>query len=97
MQLLSNEQKQNLPGLYQTENIELGDKLVIAKLFHPLSAWAWYVIEYDGQDTCWGLVDGQDVEFGYFSLEELRQGAKGLSVERDTHFRPTRVQDLPIY
>jgi DUF2958 family protein len=88
-----------IPKLYETERIPLPEKMVYAKLFHPVSNWTWYVIEYDGSDTCFGLVVGHEVEFGYFSLRELGETLGGLSlpVERDMYFRPTQLQDLPVY
>ena len=58
------------------------------------SAWAgirtWYVIEWDGEDLCFGLVSGQDVELGYFALSDIScaRGALGLPVERDLYFSP---------
>lgn len=97
MKLLTKTQTASLPKLYETEAVPLSEKVVRAKLFHPVSQWTWYVIEYDGQDTCWGLVVGHETEFGYFSLQELSQLSVGLPVERDMYFRPTQVQDLPIH
>ena len=99
MQLLTKELAAKIPKLYETEDIALEDKLAVVKLFHPASNWTWYIIEYDGQDTCWGLVEGHEVEFGYFSLEELSQplGTYKLSVERDLWFKPTKVKDLPVH
>lgn len=98
MKLMTRELAAKLPQLYETEHAPLPEKVAYAKLFHPASSWTWYVMEYDGQDTCFGLVVGQETEFGYFSLEELSQlQVCGLPIERDMHFRPTQVQDLPIY
>jgi len=97
MQLLTKELAQKIPRLYQTEHVGLPDKVAYAKFFHPVSNWQWYVIEYDGLDTCFGLVVGHDTEFGYFSLQELSQVGYGLAIERDRHFRATPIQDLPVY
>lgn len=98
MKLLTKEIAAKLPGLYTTEGVALPEKVAYAKLFHPASSWTWYVMEYDGQDTCFGLVVGHETEFGYFSLRELSElRAFGLPVERDLYFRPTQVQDLPIH
>lgn len=89
-------QLRQLPKLYETEDIALEDKKAIVKLFHPASNWTWYVIEYDGDDTCWGLVEGHETEYGYFSLKELAQVKDpfGLGVERDRWFTPTRAGDI---
>jgi hypothetical protein len=97
MKLLTKAQIARLPKLYETEHIPLSEKMVQAKLFHPVSQWTWYVIEYDGVDICWGLVVGHENEFGYFSLQELSQLNVGLPIERDMYFKPTQVQDLPIH
>lgn len=98
MRLLTNAIAAKIPKLYETERIALPDKVAQAKFFHPVSNWTWYVIEYDGKDTCFGLVDGHETEFGYFSLRELEETyGFGLPIERDIHFRPTQIQDLPIF
>jgi hypothetical protein len=98
MKLLTNTIAANIPKLYETESIALHDKVAHAKFFHPVSSWTWYVVEYDGDDTCWGLVAGHETELGYFSLQELSQvQIFGLAVERDRFFRPTQLQDLPVH
>lgn len=99
MKLLTKTLEKRIPGLYETEGVPIKEKLVLAKLFHPAATWSWYVIEYDGKDTCWGLVDGDELEFGYFSLSELSRpaGYMQITVERDRWFRPTQIQDLPVY
>ena len=97
MKLLTKELIAKLPELYATEDVELEDKLILAKLFTPWSTWTWYVIEYDGEDRCFGFVKGHEAEFGYFSIKELSEieGPYGLKVERDRHFKPTEVGDMP--
>lgn len=99
MNLLTKSLAEKLPKLYETEHEPLEDKIAVAKFFHPATNWTWYVIEYDGQDLCWGLVDGHETEFGYFSVSELSKavGPFGLRVERDIFFRPTRVQELAVF
>lgn len=98
MKLITRELAAKLPQLYETESVPLPEKVAHVKLFHPARSWTWYVMEYDGKDTCWGLVVGHETEFGYFSLQELSQvEAYGLHVERDLYFKPTQAQDLPVY
>jgi hypothetical protein len=98
MKLVTKDIARKLPTLYSTEGVALPEKVAHVKLFHPVSSWTWYIIEYDGADTCFGLVIGHENEFGYFSLKELSQlRVLGLPIERDLHFRPMQVQDLPIY
>ena len=53
--LLSHEQLQLIPNLYETENQE--EKICYVKLFLPNSNWTWYIIEINKQDnnTCFDL------------------------------------------
>src|SRR4051794_8588929 len=97
MTLLTAEIRNKLPKLYATENVDLPDKQVIAKFFDPGSAWTWLVVEgtFDHEDApgdwlFFGLVVGQESEWGYFRLSELAgyRGRFGLGIERDLHFTP---------
>lgn len=96
MQLLTKELMENIPKLYETEQTEIENKTIHAKFFTPWSNWTWYVIEFDGENQCFGYVKGLDAEFGYFSLRELEsiEGPFGLKVERDIHFQPIKVCDI---
>jgi hypothetical protein len=95
--LLTKELIGKIPKFYETEHLEPEDKVIHAKLFTPWTSWTWYVIEFDGEDQCFGFVKGHDAEFGYFSLKELAelQGPFGLKIERDKWFEPTKVCDMP--
>lgn len=95
MKLLTKALATKIPKLYGTESVSLPEKVVHAKLFHPISNWEWYVLEYDGQDICFGLVVGHETEFGYFSLSEL--SGLNMPVERDLYFQPMQIQDLAVY
>jgi Protein of unknown function (DUF2958) len=78
-----------IPSLYFQTRV--ADPIVYAKLFTPFANWTWFVLEYDGEDICFGLVLGLEEEFGYFSLEELNEaGSQFLPalVERDVFFSP---------
>lgn len=83
-----------LPPLGATS--EESDPMAVAKFFTPDGGWTWYAIEFDGDDTFFGLVDGLECELGDFSLSELLnvRGALGLPVERDRFFKPTPVSKL---
>lgn len=91
MKLLTQALLQQLPREPQAE-----DPMVYAKFFDPDFSWSWFVIAYDGEDTCFGFVDGDFPELGYFSLSELQsnRGAFGLPIERDRTFAPCRLSDL---
>jgi len=69
MMLLTQEIRRKLPKLYACEEVK--DPMVWCKFFIPDSNWTWYVVEFDGQDTFNGLVDGFERELGYF-LVSLR-------------------------
>lgn len=95
MMLLTKADRKKLPELYQTEN--QGDKaMAVVKFFTPGSNWTWYATEFDGEDTFFGLVDGFEMELGYFSLSELQstRGPLGLKIERDRHFTPKSIAEI---
>ena len=93
MELITKEQRETIPNLYDTENSK--DPICHVKLFTPDADWTWYVIELSKEDnsTCFGYVQGLEHELGYFSLEELEtvRGAFGLPIERDISFTPTAL------
>ncbi len=88
MRLLTADLRRKLPRLGATANTQ--DPCVICKFFDPCGAFTWYVIEFDGDDTFFGLVQGQEEELGYFSLAELQSVKNwlGLGIERDLYFDP---------
>ncbi len=94
MKLLTKEILKKLPKMYASENEK--DPMVWSKFFTPDSNWTWYIMEFDGVDTFFGLVDGFEKELGYFSLSELKaiRGKLGLPVERDMSFKPCRLSSL---
>lgn len=97
MKLLTKELARSIPPLYTTEEAEMEDKIAVVKLFHPLTDWTWYIIEFDGQDRCFGYVIGSDAEFGYFSLSELGAIGRGggtIPIERDLYFDPTPISKI---
>lgn len=94
MKLLTNELRKALPALYAKENEK--DPLVICKFFLPMTKWAWYATEFDGNDTFFGYVAGDFPELGYFSLKELEEveGPYGLGIERDMYFDPQLLSEI---
>tara|TARA_R110002096_G_scaffold385536_4_gene579397 strand:- start:4000 stop:4362 length:363 start_codon:yes stop_codon:yes gene_type:complete len=73
------------------------DPQIIAKFFTPWSNWTWYATEFDPEDLrFFGLVDGFEQEYGYFSLEELLEirGPAGLRIERDLHFDQRTISEI---
>ena len=94
MKLITNELRERLPALGSTA--DQPNPLALCKFFTPDSSWTWYVVEFDGDDICYGLVDGLDVEFSTFRISELEavRGHLGLPVERDLYFTATPVTTL---
>jgi hypothetical protein len=84
-----------IPPLCSTE--VKTEAIVWLKWFTPDSSWTWYITEYDPQyRICFGLVEGQEIELGYFSLDEIEKirGPMGLPVERDLYFEPTPLTEI---
>jgi hypothetical protein len=91
--LLTKTIEKQLPALYSSEDTPLADKKVIVKFFALGSSWTWYAVEYDPEEKIFfGLVDGHEKEWGYFSLEELESLNGGIN--RDFYFTPCKVSDL---
>lgn len=96
MKLLTKELEAKLPPLYSQDGKGY-EAIALAKFFTPDSNWTWYVTEYDPLERIFfGLVDGFEMELGYFSLDELQsiKGSLGLSIERDIYFSPTKLSTL---
>jgi hypothetical protein len=99
MKLLPQTLLKKIPPLYsQPAHDDLEQEMVFyIKLFTPWSQWTWYIAEYDpNTETAWGLVQGQELEYGTFSIDEIRQlkGPFGLKVEREKTFWKTKEKDL---
>jgi len=81
----SHQRLSRIPKLYETEGIDLPQKLVHLHFF--LAGSDWYAVEFDGTDLFWGFVilhgDQDNAEWGYFSLKELQsiRVAKYLRVD----------------
>lgn len=88
MKLLTKAIAKKLPKLYSQDNNP--DPMLVVKFFTPDSNWTWYAIEFDGEDTFFGYVEGFEAELGYFSLSELSnaRGPLGLPIERDLYWHP---------
>ena len=86
--------KEQIPSLYTTEN--QNNPTVFVKLF--LDSWTWYITELsiDGDIAFGYVISPFGVEFGYFSLEEIKsiKGSLGIGVERDLEFKPTKLSSI---
>jgi len=82
-----------MPELYETDGVPMGDKTLYVKFFTPASNWTWYGAEFSPEDRVFfGYVEGLENEWGYFSLNELE--SLGAGCERDVHFTPCKFKDL---
>jgi len=94
MKLLGRELRAQLPALHSQERIE--DPTVVAKYFAPWCNWLWYAIEFDGEDTFFGLVVGHEAHLKRFSLSSLARlrGPFGQMVERDLNWEPKPLSEV---
>jgi len=96
MKLLTKEIERRFAQLGSQE--DKGDQAtVVCKFFTPDSGWTWWALEYNAEDReFFGLVQGHEIEFGYFSLEELETvtGPLGLRVERDLHWKERTIGEV---
>lgn len=92
MQLITKRIEASLAPLGSTDGMAWTEKrIVFIKYFCPWSDWEWYVLEGEQEDDDWrfyGVVDGFEIELGYFMLSDLAfiTGPGGLGIERDLHF-----------
>lgn len=95
--LLTQEIRDTLPPLYDSEKHPEKESVAVVKFFSPYSQWTWYAVEFDGEDTFFGLVDGFEMEYGYFSYSELEVVTVfgGVpAIERDCHWSPRPVKEI---
>jgi len=94
MKLMTQEIRDRIPKLYETEDTPLAEKVIHAKYFHPWGSYTWYATEFDGTDIFFGYVKGMHSEWGYFSLKEMEETvAMGCKVERDLWFDPIQAKE----
>jgi hypothetical protein len=96
MKLLTEALKKKIPALYSSQEQEEQRKFV-CKFFDPCGSWTWYVLEGsdrgNGDWLFYGLVDGMEKEWGYFTLSDLEsvRGPLGIGIERDIYFEDEEV------
>ena len=69
--------------------LETESRYAHVKYFTPWGNWTWYGVSYDPKEKMFfGLVEGFEKEWGYFSLTELEsiRSIGGLKVERDLYW-----------
>lgn len=95
MELLTKNLRDELPELYSQENNPA--PIAIVRFIDTLGSWSWYAVEFDGENTFFGLVLGFERELGYFSLSEFEEVnlAAGFSrIQRDKDFKPTPLSQI---
>ena len=100
MKYMTKELERKFPEWMSTDGLPHDQITVQAHYFSPYSNWDWYAWEYDGEhQQLFGLVFGFEVEAGYFSIPEFEEAKKGSLplVERDLHWRPVPLNQLPRY
>jgi len=90
--LMTKDLRKRLPPLYSTDGKPPEQVTVHAHYFTPRSNMDWYITEYDGKDTMFGLVKGQFTELGYISLSELEK--QGWNIERDRYWTPKPLSKI---
>ena len=98
-QLMTEKLAETIPALHSNEHVADYDAvLAIAKLFSPYSNWTWYITELDPETgQCFGLVEGLEMELGYFDLTELAETTVfgGVpAVERDLYWEPKTLGEI---
>lgn len=89
-----------LPKIYDQSCMPIKDQTVHLHFFYGGSDW--YVTEYDGFDSFFGVVilnnDKQNMELGYFSFKELKdikmQMGMEIDCEKAKFFPPQKIKDI---
>jgi hypothetical protein len=80
-----------VPRLYETEHINLKDKIIHLHFF--IGGCDWFIAEFDFEDILWGYAilnnDMECAEWGYMSLQELKSIIvnSGVEVDFDLHWK----------
>lgn len=90
--LLDEELKNTLPRLYEQDNKDV--KILYVRFYHPTYNWEWYAMEYSPlQKLFFGLVEGESLEYGYFTLDELER----IGAIRDYSFKTKVLKEGEYY
>jgi len=92
MRLITEKESEGLPALYQTEDTEADEKILLMKFYEINTGWQWFLCEYSNDDKiAFGYVMGHENEWGYFSITEM----EGIhTIRRDKEFKPLMFKDL---
>ncbi len=95
MKLMTKALAKKMPALYEHENTPKDEVLV--RIHYFTSSWDWYGTEFDEKEgRFFGLVDGHEIELGYFHLSEFedfnRKHVPGI--ERDLHWLYKTLEEV---
>ena len=89
----------SIPRLYETEPLDLQDKLIHLHFF--IGGCDWYIAEFDGEDIFLGFAvldnDFMNAEWGYVSFSELKSiNLNGLEIdcEKEEFWRIRRAAEV---
>lgn len=89
--LVTERMAKNVPDILGNSDIDNKDKVVQAIYFVPFRDWTWYLTELNqNSNLAFGLVAGHEVEWGYFSIDELKE----IKAERLLNFTPKTFEEL---
>lgn len=93
--LLTDEDRANLPDLYELEGKGL-EAQALLKFVSPENDPIWYAVEFDGEDLFYGLIVDDKIELCYFSLQELETAEKvyGFPVDTDDEYVPQSLREI---
>ncbi len=89
---------EELPSLHGTEDVAAKDQIIYMHFF--IGGCDWYIAECDPDERLFfgfAVLNGdlQNAEWGYVSLDELRQIRIGwLEIDRDLHWELRRAEDV---
>ena len=91
------EQLDQIPTLYETENVPTEDKLIHLHFF--IGGCDWYIAEYDGEDLFFGFAilnsDFEMAEWGYISFAEMKSiSVHGLEIDCETDWTPKKANEI---
>lgn len=94
------ERLSRLPGLYETEQVPLEDKIIHLHFF--IGGCDWYIAEFDGNDLFWGFAilnnDLQCAEWGYVAFSELKaikiDGWLEVDCEIEDHWKVKKASEI---
>ncbi len=93
------EQLDQIPRLYETENVPTEEKLIHLHFF--IGGCDWFIAEYDGDDLFFGFAilnnDYERAEWGYISFAELQSiSVQGFEIDCETDWTPTLACNIDL-